>query len=173
MAVRYDASARHPGQAADPLQSVDPWRSQAGDPGPQVNLDARATAATAENPWRSYVPLSSAYTTFQAGAGQHGCFVTRTQPVPGGGSMAFSGTIPPGFQGAGSHGTTSTRRGDSPWCSGCGITGTTSWSCSPWLSGRGDHGMVAFLVVSHVVAVYKVDFNMALVEYQYTEELCP
>ena len=58
MAVRYDASSRRPGRMVDPLQSVDPWRSQAGDLGPsQTNLDARATATDA---WQSYVPLSTA-----------------------------------------------------------------------------------------------------------------
>ena len=91
MATRYDASMRNPGQPSDPLQAVDPWRrQQAGDPG-QRNLDAWQTV----DPWRSYVPLS-ATSNSQVGSG---CFVTRTEPVPGGSStpMAFSGGVPPGF----------------------------------------------------------------------------
>ena len=135
MAVRYDASSRRPGRQVDPLQAVDPWRNQAGDPGPQQsNLGASATTT---DPWQSYVPLSAASTTFQAGAGQHGCFVTRTQPVPGGGSMAFSGTIPPGFQGAGSHGLPQPGAAIPPGAQGAGSQGLPHGAVPPGFQGAG------------------------------------
>ena len=135
MAVRRDASTRFPGRnAMDPLQSVDPWRSQAGDLGPQQNLDARATAT---DPWQSYVPLSTATTFPQAGAGPPGCFVTRTQPVPGGGSMAFSGAIPPGFQGAGSHGLPQPGAAIPPGAQGAGSQGLPHGAVPPGFQGAG------------------------------------
>ena len=179
MAVRYDASSRSPGRMVDPLQSVDPWRSQAGDLGPsQTNLDARATAT---DPWQSYVPLSTATTNLQGGAGPPGCFVTRTQPVPGGGStpMAFgAGLVPPVSQGAGPHGLPLHGAAVPPGFQGAGPHGLPHQAVPPGFQGAGlnKHGMVVSrtrMVVFHVVAIYKLDINMVPVEYLYTEELCP